>query len=40
MEDEHEQEKQEILNNLDVEKHDKRALDAKIKSLTDHGETI
>ena len=38
MEDEHEQEKQEILKNLEVEKHDKRGLEAKIKSLTDHGE--
>ena len=37
MEDEHEQEKQEILKNFEAEKHDKRTLESKIKSLADHG---
>lgn len=37
VEDEHEQEKQEILKNLEAEKLEKRTLESKIKSLTDHG---
>ncbi|XP_046853151.1 JNK-interacting protein 3-like isoform X2 [Xenia sp. Carnegie-2017] len=36
VEDEHEQEKQEILKNLEAEKLEKRTLESKIKSLTDH----
>ncbi|XP_028409298.1 JNK-interacting protein 3-like isoform X2 [Dendronephthya gigantea] len=36
VEDEHEQEKREILKNFEDEKLEKRSLESKIKSLTDH----
>ena len=40
VEDEHEQEKQEILKSLEKEKHERRLLDCKVKTLSDHGESI